>query len=104
MANQRKTGGLIPLEELVSELNKTKGSREADVYQDDVVRAIKKLHCLGNGFKLIKLSDRRQLVQSVPGELNMDQTQVLKLAESQEAHVDVQQCVRKYAIIICLPI
>ncbi|KAM3178029.1 hypothetical protein ACTXT7_003400 [Hymenolepis weldensis] len=85
MANQRKTGGLIPLDELISELNKTKSSHETNICQDDVVRAIKKLHCLGNGFRLIRLSDSRQLVQSVPGELNTDQTQILKLAESRGA-------------------
>nr|CDS27178.1 vacuolar sorting protein SNF8 [Hymenolepis microstoma] len=95
MANQRKTGGLMPLEELISELNKTKSSRETDICQDDVVRAIKKLHCLGNGFKLINLSGSRQLVQSVPGELSTDQTQVLKLAESREAHVTLPICTRK---------
>ena len=100
IANQRRTGGLILLEELVSELNKTKSSHQTEVCQDDAVRAIRKLHCLGNGFKLIKLSDSRHLVQSVPGELNMDHTQILKLAESHGAHVDVQQCVRKYGVAI----
>lgn len=95
MANQRKTGGLMPLEELISELNKTRSSQDTDICQDDVIRAIKKLHCLGNSFKLIKLSDSRQLVQSVPGELSTDQTQVLKLAESRGAHVSMQQCIKK---------
>ncbi|VDD82218.1 unnamed protein product [Mesocestoides corti] len=95
MANQRQTGGLMPLEDLVSELNRTKSSHGADVCQDDAVRAIKKLHCLGNGFTIIRLSDSRQLVQSVPGELNMDQTKVLKLAESHAAHVAVGYCVQK---------
>ncbi|KAM7543117.1 hypothetical protein Aperf_G00000010416 [Anoplocephala perfoliata] len=95
MANQRKTGGLMPLEELISELNKTKSSQETDICQDDVVRAIKRLHCLGNSFKLIKLSDSRQLVQSIPGELSTDQTQILKLAESRGAHVTIQQCIKK---------
>ncbi|EUB62600.1 Vacuolar-sorting protein SNF8 [Echinococcus granulosus] len=95
MANQRKTAGLMPLEELILELNKTKSSHESDICQDDVIRAIKKLQCLGNGFKLIRISDSRQLVQSVPGELSMDQTEVLKLAESHAAHINVQQCVKK---------
>ncbi len=95
MANQRHNGGLMPLDDLISELNRTKSSQEMNVCHDDVTRAIKKLRCLGNGFTIIRLSDSRQLVQSVPGELSMDQTKVLTLAESHSAHVAVRHCVRK---------
>ena len=48
--------------------------------RDDLVRAIKKLAILGSGFKVLPLQGR-QLVQSVPSELNMDHTAVLQLAE-----------------------
>ncbi|KAL5960845.1 Vacuolar-sorting protein SNF8 [Taenia solium] len=95
MAKQRKTAGLMPLEELILELNETKSSCETNICQDDVARAIKKLQCLGNGFELIKISESRQLVQLVPGELSMDQTEVLKLAESHAAHITVKQCAQK---------
>lgn len=40
-----------------------------------------KLKVLGNGFELIALGSGRFLVQSVPGELSMDDSRVLQLAE-----------------------
>ena len=48
--------------------------------RDDMARAIKKLRILGGGFAVIPVGGRR-LVQSVPGELNMDHTAVLQKAE-----------------------
>eukprot|EP00058_Branchiostoma_floridae_P006517 XP_002592005.1 hypothetical protein BRAFLDRAFT_79594 [Branchiostoma floridae] len=48
---------------------------------DDLLRAIKKLKVLGSGFTAIPVGGGRYLVQSVPGELNMDHTTVLQLAE-----------------------
>jgi hypothetical protein len=46
----------------------------------DLVRAIKKLKVMGNGFGMIPVGGS-YLVQSVPAELNMDHTVVLQLAE-----------------------
>ncbi|VDL97404.1 unnamed protein product [Schistocephalus solidus] len=97
MANQRQTGGLMPLSELIEVVNKTRSSRQAEASQDDVVRAIKKLRCLGNGFTLIDLPGSGQLVQSVPGEMSMDQTKVLGLAESSGGSVSVHRCVKKFS-------
>ena len=48
--------------------------------RDDIIRAIKKLHVLGSGFQVIPLQGR-QLVQSVPGELNNDHTTLLQSAQ-----------------------
>ena len=48
--------------------------------REDLARAIKKLRVLGGGFAVIPVGGRR-LVQSVPGELNMDHTAVLQQAE-----------------------
>ena len=45
-----------------------------------MARAIKKLRVLGSGFAVIPVGGRR-LVQSVPGELSMDHTAVLQVAE-----------------------
>ena len=50
------------------------------VNRDDLARAIKKLRVLGGGFTVVPVGGRR-LVQSVPGELNMDHTAVLQKAE-----------------------
>jgi len=91
MATSHKTGGLMELEELRRRLIKSRrGFRhsqrgddsQSDISQDDVMRAIKKLKVLGNGFSVIPLGSGRYLVQSVPGELSMDQTAILQLAET----------------------
>lgn len=50
-------------------------------FRDDILRAVDKLKVLGNGFELIALGSGRFLVQSVPGELSMDDSRVLQLAE-----------------------
>ena len=51
------------------------------IYSNDIQMAIKKLKSLGNGFSVIPLGGERFLVQSVPGELTMDHTTVIQLAE-----------------------
>ena len=48
--------------------------------RDDLARAIKKLHIMGSGFQVIPVG-KKQLVQSVPGELSMDHTAALQLAQ-----------------------
>ncbi len=58
----------------------TSGKTRQDVTEDDLARAIKKLRILGGGFAVIPVGKHR-LVQSVPGELNMDHTAVLAKAE-----------------------
>lgn len=50
-------------------------------FSDDIIRAVDKLKVLGNGFELIALGSGRFLIQSVPGELSMDDSRVLQLAE-----------------------
>jgi len=61
---------------------------------DDIARAIKKLKLLGNGFAIIPVGKHR-LVQSVPGELNLDHSIVLQKAEK-TSHVSVATMVNDY--------
>lgn len=49
-------------------------------FRDDLLRAIKKLKVLGNGFTVISLG-KSYMVQSVPGELTMDHTKLLQEAQ-----------------------
>lgn len=83
LATQHRNGGLLSLEELVCKVRTTRGrSKQAqDVSFDDIIRAIKKLKVLGNGFALHRLKDGRFIVQSVAAELNMDHTSVISVAE-----------------------
>ncbi len=72
--------GLISFDELRRRVLATSGKTRQDVTEDDLARAIKKLRVLGGGFAVIPVGKHR-LVQSVPGELNMDHTAVLVKAE-----------------------
>nr|CAH8873774.1 unnamed protein product [Trichobilharzia regenti] len=96
MAHQKHTGGIIPLRDLVSLLNKNRSKYESEISDDDVKRSIKKLRCLGTGFSLISLPGGQSLVQSVPGEMSMDQTLVLGLAESSDSHVTASAVMNKF--------
>uniref|UniRef100_A0A4W3JHK4 Vacuolar-sorting protein SNF8 n=1 Tax=Callorhinchus milii TaxID=7868 RepID=A0A4W3JHK4_CALMI len=80
LALKHRNGGLITLEELHQRVLKGRGKLAQDVSQDDLIRAIKKLKALGNGFSMIPVGGT-YLVQSVPAELNMDHTVVLQIAE-----------------------
>ncbi|XP_013403020.1 vacuolar-sorting protein SNF8 [Lingula anatina] len=80
LATSHRNGGLMDLEELRQKLLSTRGKRKQEISIDDLMRAIKKLKVLGNGFTVIPVGGR-YLVQSVPGELSMDHTAVLQLAE-----------------------
>ncbi|PFX33221.1 Vacuolar-sorting protein SNF8 [Stylophora pistillata] len=98
MATRSRNGGLMTLDELHKKILKTSKSRQ-DVSEiakhanchggegaqynqcrDDLARAIKKLHVMGSGFQIIPVGNKR-LVQSVPGELSMDHTAALQLAQ-----------------------
>lgn len=82
LATSHRNGGLMSLEELRERVIRSRGSRQRqeDITQDDLLRAIEKLKTLGTGFKLIPLR-ARYLVQSVPTELSLDHTTVIKQAE-----------------------
>ncbi|KAJ7391837.1 ESCRT-II subunit protein snf8 [Desmophyllum pertusum] len=79
MATRSRNGGLMALDELHKKILKTSKSRQ-DVSEDDLARAIKKLPRDGSGFQILPVGNKR-LVQSVPGELNMDHTAALQLAQ-----------------------
>ncbi|XP_003383211.1 PREDICTED: vacuolar-sorting protein SNF8-like [Amphimedon queenslandica] len=81
LATRERNGGLMTFEELKKHVTKSGSKTRQDVSEEDLARAIKKLRVLGGGFTVIPVGGRR-LVQSVPGELNMDHTAVLQKAES----------------------
>lgn len=81
LATSHRTGGLMYLDELRQRLiaSRTR-SQQQDISIDDLLRAIKKLKVLGNGFTVIAMGTK-YLVQSVPGELSMDHTTILQIAQ-----------------------
>lgn len=90
LATSHRNGGLMSLEELKERVIRSRGSlaRQEDISQDDLLRAIEKLKTLGQGFRLISMG-ARYLVQSVPTELSLDHTTVIKHAGS-TGHVSVR--------------
>ncbi|XP_057374422.1 vacuolar-sorting protein SNF8-like [Daphnia carinata] len=89
LATSQQNGGLITLGELRQRLVKARGKSQhhQNISNDDIIRAIKKLKVLGSGFSIISLKDTQDssdvLIRSIPGELNADHTEVLKIAEAQ---------------------
>lgn len=81
MANSHKNGGLMELEELRQRVNSLQVKNKEDVSCDDILTSIKTLKILGSGFKALPLTGGKYLVQSIPGELSMDHTSLLSLAE-----------------------
>lgn len=81
----------MPLDELFQRLIKSRGKiASRELSSDDVLRAIEKLKILGDGFSIIQLDRGRILVQSVPGELSMDQNQVIKTAQENASITSLQ--------------
>ncbi|XP_056006977.1 vacuolar-sorting protein SNF8-like [Ostrea edulis] len=82
LATNHRNGGLIGIEELRDKVMASRGKKSQAITLDDLLRAIKKLKVLGNGFTLISLG-KSYMVQSVPGELTMDHTKLLQEAQNE---------------------
>eukprot|EP00762_Andalucia_godoyi_P003854 ANDGO_08549.mRNA.1 Vacuolar protein sorting-associated protein 22 homolog 1 len=80
IATRPRNGGLMEITELLELLKKKRGKRAALVSADDVMRSIKKLKVLGDGYDIVVIQDR-QYVQSIPVELNRDCVDVLAAAQ-----------------------
>lgn len=89
IATSHRNGGLISIEELKERLMKSRGKKSQGISYDDLLRAIKKLKALGNGFTIIPVGGT-YMIQSVPGELSLDHTAVIQQAQS-SAHVTINQ-------------
>lgn len=100
MALNHRTGGVMDIDELYSRLmrsrNASQAKTDADISVDDLVRAIEKIAILGNGIQLIKCHNT-YLVHSLSSEVNLDQNEVIKLAQESNGHVTVQSLVVKLA-------
>ncbi|CAG5120856.1 unnamed protein product [Candidula unifasciata] len=80
MATSKRNGGLIGIEDLRRKVEASRGRNSQVICIDDLMRAIRKLKILGNGFSIHKVG-KSFLVQSVPGELSLDHTVVLQQAQ-----------------------
>ncbi|CAF9936358.1 hypothetical protein IMSHALPRED_010734 [Imshaugia aleurites] len=73
-----ENGGLLGVEECKEQVKKGKGiGGGMDVSDDDILRAVKSLNPLGSGFSIVTVG-RKQMIRSIPKELNTDQSRVLE--------------------------
>lgn len=97
MALNHQTGGVMDINELYNRLlrsRKASSKSEADISVDDIVRAIEKIAILGNGIQLIKCKNT-YLVNSLSSEVNMEQNEVIKLAQESSGQVSAQLLITK---------
>ena len=77
-ASRAENGGLLAVEECRARVGRGRGlGGELEVSEDDVLRAVKALAPLGSGFSIITVG-RKQMIRSIPKELNTDQATVLE--------------------------
>lgn len=97
MANVSQCGGLMELDELRQRLLKARGgAQKGTVSNEDIIMAAKKLKIFGNGFSVYSIGKGRYMVQSIPGELSLDETAVLQLASDQmTGSISVQALVKE---------
>ncbi|KAL9017582.1 MAG: hypothetical protein Q9185_005089 [Variospora sp. 1 TL-2023] len=77
-ATRGENGGLIGVEACRERVGKGKGiGGGMDITDDDVLRAVKSLDPLGSGFSVVTVGSR-QMIRSIPKELNTDQSTVLQ--------------------------
>ncbi|KAL2355495.1 RNA polymerase II transcription factor complex subunit [Cryomyces antarcticus] len=73
-----ENGGMIAVGEVRQRVQKGKGiGGGMEVSDDDILRAVKSLAPLGSGFTIMHLGSK-QMIRSVPKELNTDQSTVLE--------------------------
>lgn len=82
LAANHSTGGLMELTELRNRLVAARGQKahHQEITNDDILMAAKKLKIFGNGFTVISVGKGRHMVQSVPGELSLQETAILTVA------------------------
>lgn len=77
-ATRAENGGMMAVAEIAQRVQKGRGiGGGMEVSDDDVLRAVKSLEPLASGFRVMRLGSK-QMVRSVPKELNTDQSIVLE--------------------------
>ncbi|KAF9979034.1 hypothetical protein BGZ73_007136 [Actinomortierella ambigua] len=103
LSTRALNGGLIELSDLKHRVERMRGVRNngattakskskdtnMEITEDDLLRSIKTLAPLGNGFQVIEIGGKK-MVSSVPRELNRDQSLILALIQDTNGHVNVQ--------------
>lgn len=85
LAANHSTGGLMELNELRNRLVAARGRKQIhqEIVNEDIVMAARKLKIFGNGFAVFPVGEGKYMVQSIPGELSLQETSVLSEAANQ---------------------
>lgn len=80
------TGGMLEISELRERLirSRRQTSKQQEITNDDILLATKKLKIFGNSFQVHSLGKDRHIIQSIPGELSLQETKALQVASEQE--------------------
>nr|CAG4641044.1 EOG090X09XM [Eulimnadia texana] len=87
LATSHRNGGIITLAELKNRLVKSRSQmlKNQEISYDDILRALGKLKIFGAGFTVLNLRNTKNqgelVIRAIPGELSLDHTAVLGLAE-----------------------
>lgn len=85
LALAESTGGILEISELKERLAKSRNfKKQQEITTEDVLLATKKLKIFGNSFQIHSLNKNRHIIQSIPGELSLQETKVLTVAANQE--------------------
>ncbi|XP_067619649.1 vacuolar-sorting protein SNF8 isoform X2 [Eurosta solidaginis] len=86
LASNHNTGGLMELNELRRRLISARGQSmvHQEITNEDILMAAKKLSIFGNGFLVHKVGKGKYMVQSIPGELSMEESRILTAASNTE--------------------
>lgn len=76
----------MELEEIRNRLVAARGKSAVhqEITKEDILIAANKLKVLGNDFQVHKVGKGKYLVQSIPGELSLEETSLLNLASNTE--------------------
>ena len=79
LASKAQDGGLCELRRLMSSVLARRGAAAQPVSEDDLLRAIERLQCLGGGWKVLTVGGKK-VIRSVPVEFSPDQSEVIRVA------------------------
>lgn len=80
------TGGMLEISELKERLLRTRRQKgkQQEITTEDILLATKKLKIFGNSFQVHSLGKNRHIIQSIPGELSLQETKALTVAAGQD--------------------
>jgi ESCRT-II complex subunit VPS22 len=79
LATRDHDGGLCDMTQLMRHVQHRRGNAAQPISEDDLLRAIERLACLGGGWRVLTIGGKK-VVRSVPTELSTDQNDVIRWA------------------------